>query len=174
MAELWMKTVIIAGPNPQELMSLAQGNREQEIANTTMALGTLVVSVLYNQQVLKSLSQGCAPKGTGTKLSATLENFMPFLGQSSPQNVARLEAFRTQTLATIEPLDKKEIAASKEIDEMLGEGIELGIGSVVAADLPTMNSRAGLYIYLNSLVSTPKPNHTLCANQFVACGQTSC
>ena len=31
----------------------------------------------------------------------------------------------------------------------------LGIDSVVVVDLPTMNSRAGLYIYLNSLASEP-------------------
>jgi mediator of RNA polymerase II transcription subunit 5 len=29
----------------------------------------------------------------------------------------------------------------------------LGIDSIVVVELPTMNSRAGLYIYLNSLVS---------------------
>ena len=156
MTEFWMETVASACHNSQELMSLAQGNRAQEIANTTMALGTLVESVINNQQVLNALSRGSAPKGTGKKLSVTLANFLPFLGQSSAQSAGRLQVFLTQTLVTIEPVDKKVIAASKEIDEMLGEGIELGIESVVAADLPIMNSRAGLYIYLNSLVRPPR------------------
>ena len=87
---------------------------------------------------------------------------MPLLLQSSPQNAARLEVFRTQTLLTIEPVDKKEQAVETEINEILDSTIGIGIDSIVVADLPTMNSRAGLYIYLNSLVSTVASDDGLC------------
>ena len=73
--------------------------------------------------------------------------------QSAPQSAARLELFRTQTLISIEPVDKKEQEANKKLEEMLDETIGLGIDSIVVGDLPTVNSRAGLYVYLNSMVS---------------------
>jgi mediator of RNA polymerase II transcription subunit 5 len=154
----WMDIVAKVGQAANEILSLSGNNHVAEIAATTMALGTLVVAMVDNQQVLKVLSQGSAPKGTVKKLSTTLANFLPILMQSSPQIATRLDAFRMQTLQTlitIEPVDKKEIAASKEIDEMLGGSIELGIDDLIISDLPSMNSRSGLYIYLNSLVSIP-------------------
>jgi mediator of RNA polymerase II transcription subunit 5 len=66
-----------------------------------------------------------------------------------------LEVFRTQTMLAIEPVDKKEKAAEKEIEDILEEGMALGVESMVVAEMPIMNSRAGLYVYLNSLVSSP-------------------
>jgi mediator of RNA polymerase II transcription subunit 5 len=97
------------------------------------------------------------PKPVRKELKDTLANFVPLLLQSSPQSAARLELFRTQTILAIEPVDKKERAADKEIEEILEEGMALGVESMVVGDMPTMNSRAGLYVYLNSLVSALYP-----------------
>lgn len=83
-----------------------------------------------------------------------MAGFVPLLLQSSPQNVQRLDVFRTQTLITILPVDKKERAANAEIDEILDSTIGMNIDNIVVANLPTINSRAGLYIYLSSIVST--------------------
>lgn len=90
--------------------------------------------------------------GTSKELSKSLANFIPLLLQAAPQSAARLEIFRTQTLLTIEPVDKKEQADRKELEEILDETIGMGMESLVVGDLPVMNSRAGLYIYLNALV----------------------
>lgn len=149
----WMELVMAAGQGGAHEMLGLEGGHAEEMGAQTMALGTLVVAVVENGQVLNALGKGRVPKGTSKELSKTLANFVPLLLQSSPQGAARLELFRTQTLVAIEPVDKKEITANKEIDEFLDGNVELGIDSIVVADLPTMNSRAGLYIYLNSLVS---------------------
>ena len=149
----WMELVISAGHNGVHEMLGLGGAHTEELGAEAMALGTLVVAAVENGQVLRALGKGSVPKGTGKQLSKALAKFVPLLLQSSPQSAARLELFRTQTLVAIEPVDKKEMAAHKEIDELLDGNMELGIDSIVVADLPNMNSRAGLYIYLNSLVS---------------------
>lgn len=82
-----------------------------------------------------------------------MTEFVPLLLQSSPQNAQRLDVFRTQTLPTILPVDKKQRAANAEINDILDSAIGMGIDSIVVPELPVVNSRAGLYIYLNSLVS---------------------
>jgi mediator of RNA polymerase II transcription subunit 5 len=117
-----------------------------------MALGTLIVAVVENGQVLRALGKGSVPKATRKEFKDTLANFVPLLLRSSPQSAARLEVFRTQTLLAIEPVNNKERAADKEIEDILEEGMALGIETMAVADMPTMNSRAGLYVYLNSLV----------------------
>jgi mediator of RNA polymerase II transcription subunit 5 len=65
----------------------------------------------------------------------------------------KLELFRTQTLVPLDPIDKKTQAANDEIDQMIDSSMGMGIDSIPVVDLPTVNSRAGLYIYLHSLVS---------------------
>ena len=150
----WMELVTAAANAQHEILNLGAHGNAEEISATTMALGTLVVAVIDNGYIIRALSKKSAPKGTGKHLSKALASFVPLLLQSSPQSAARLELFRTQTMVEIEPVDKKEIEANKEIDAILDGGMGLGIDSVVVADLPTLNSRANLYIYLNSLVST--------------------
>ena len=164
----WMELVTTAADAQHEMLNLG------EISATTMALGTLLAAAIDNGYVLQVLSKsGSAPKGTGKQLSKALSGFVPLLLQSSPQSAARLELFRTRTLVEIEPLDKKAIAVNKEMDAILDDGLGLGIDSVVVADLPTMNSRAALYVYLNSLVSGAlwmlRVRRSLIGN--VACGQ---
>jgi mediator of RNA polymerase II transcription subunit 5 len=65
----------------------------------------------------------------------------------------KLELFRTQTLVPLEPIDKKTQAANDEFDQMIDSSMAMGIESLPVVDLPNMNSRAGLYVYLHSLVS---------------------
>lgn len=79
--------------------------------------------------------------------------------QGAAQIVARLEVFRTQTLAGFEPVDKKKEAANAEMDELLDETI--GLQNIVLPHLDIARSRAGLYIYLNSAVSRGEPDGAL-------------
>ncbi len=65
----------------------------------------------------------------------------------------KLELFRTQTLVPLDPIDRKTQAVNDEIDQMIDSTMAMGIDSISVVDLPTVNSRAGLYIYLQSLVS---------------------
>lgn len=73
--------------------------------------------------------------------------------QNASQIAARLELFRTETLAGFEPIDKKKEAANAEMDELLDE--TLGLQSLSIPDLHVDRSRAGLYIYLNAAVGSP-------------------
>lgn len=70
--------------------------------------------------------------------------------QNASQIAARLELFRTETLAGFEPIDKKKEAANAEMDELLDE--TLGLQNLAIPDLHVDRSRAGLYVYLNAAV----------------------
>ncbi|RDW73519.1 Med5-domain-containing protein [Coleophoma cylindrospora] len=132
--------------------TLGLGSHAEEMSAAIMALGTLLVAVTENGKVLNSFRGGC-PKGISQTLSKCLATCIPLLLQTAPQSAARLEIFRTQTLVAVAPVDKKEQADRKEIEDIMDEAIGLGgMESLVVGDLPTMNSRPGLYIYLNSLL----------------------
>ena len=144
----WMESVITAGDVANEMMGWGHMD---EMTAQNMGLGTLVVAVVENDLVQKALGKGTVPKEERKALSKSLANFVPLL-QGSPLSASRLDDFRMGTLVRIEPVDKKERAADQEIEDILDEGMVLGIESLVVADLPIVNSRAGLYVYLNSLV----------------------
>lgn len=85
-------------------------------------------------------------------LSESLGSFVPSIMQSGASQIAeRLESFRTSTLASFEPLDKKNEAAKAEFDDLIDS--TLGLDNFPVAELPVINTRAGLYIYLNASVS---------------------
>jgi len=146
----WMELVFNSGHAVNDMLITTQ--KQAEISATTNALGTLMVNVVESANVQKLLSNGTVEKGTGNHLSRALANFIPLLQSAPPGTTERLEVFRTKTLISIQPIDKKDIAASKEIDEMLGEGIEVNPDNVDVPELSIMRSRAGLYIYFNALV----------------------
>lgn len=153
----WMEIILAAYHAAQGMLELGGGHME-ELNAQIMALGTLVIAAVENQKVLEVIAKGRVPQGKGKELSKVLSNFVPTLLQSSPQNAARLELFRTQTLVALEPVERKDMSANKEIDEMLDGGMGLGgVDGIVVVEVPTVNSRAGLYIYLNSLVGFSNP-----------------
>jgi mediator of RNA polymerase II transcription subunit 5 len=164
----WMRTVVSVQQAAQEMLGLAQ-THTAEMNAQNMALGTLIVAAVESGRVLHALGKGNVPKHVRKELKDTLASFVPLLLQSSPQSAGRLEVFRTQTMLAIEPVDKKEKAAAKEIEDILEEGMALGVESMVVAEMPTMNSRAGLYVYLNSLVSSSNitNGHSLTSLQLV-------
>ena len=88
-----------------------------------------------------------------------MTTFTPLLIHYAPVIAQKLELFRTQTLVPLDPIEEKRKAANDEIDQMIDSSMAMGamgamaIDSVPVVDLPNVNSRAGLYIYLHSLVS---------------------
>ncbi|KAK0116517.1 mediator complex subunit [Cadophora gregata] len=149
----WMETVVSASRVGHEMLSLAP-THTAEMAAQHMALGTLVIAVVENAKVVHALGTRAVPKTTRKHLGKSLEGFVPLLLQCSPQGAARLEVFRTETLVSLEPIETKEpmAAADKEIEEILEDGLQLGVDSMVVEELPVMNTRAGLYVYFNSLL----------------------
>lgn len=64
----------------------------------------------------------------------------------------KLEHFRTVTLASLDPADqKKKQAADAALSDMMDPAIALE--SFVVDEIPIGNTRAGLFIHLNALVS---------------------
>lgn len=59
--------------------------------------------------------------------------------------------FRSQTLASFEPVDKQKEAAEAQVYEVFDQTV--GLDSFQVRELPVENTRAGLYIYLNAAVS---------------------
>lgn len=84
--------------------------------------------------------------------------FVPSILQSASQIAGRLELFRTETLASLDPADKKKESANAEMDDILDSTV--GLDSFVVPELPISNTRAGLYIYLNAAVGTSTPLKT--------------
>lgn len=157
----WMEIALSAYHAAQGLLELGGGHME-ELNGQIMALGTLVIAAVENQRVLEVIAKGRSlPFGKGRELSKVLSSFVPTLLQSSPQNATRLELFRAQTLVALTPqTEKGDMSANKEIDEMLEGGLGLSVDGIVVEEVPGVNSRAGLYIYLNSLVRTSPPFNT--------------
>jgi mediator of RNA polymerase II transcription subunit 5 len=76
-----------------------------------------------------------------------LQAFLPCIMQSMPPIAAQLEQFRTETLGKYLPAEKKEAAEASYMDSLIG------LDNIQLPELPVVNSRAGLYIYLSAAVS---------------------
>ena len=140
----------------------------QEIAAQNMALGALVVAIVETPGIQRAISKTALPKNIREGLEKCLGRFgfPALIMQNAPPVAARLEGFVTGTLPGLAPVkasekeEKKEGGgAEKEMDDLLGGVGGLGMGlnaepdTMIVEEVPIMNSRAGLYIYLNSLVS---------------------
>lgn len=131
-----------------------------EMFMATLALATFLVAVIEDSGVQRVLARS---RDASKQLVDKLTLFIPLLTHRSPQIAERLQMFVAQTLEILAQGEKHDdgmgigaSAASKEIDRILedtGGGLELELQSLPVADTPVINSRAGLYIYLNSLVS---------------------
>ena len=59
--------------------------------------------------------------------------------------------FRSQTLAKLDPLTKKQEAANAAMESLLDSTV--GLDNFFVPEIPIANTRAGLYIYLHASVS---------------------
>jgi mediator of RNA polymerase II transcription subunit 5 len=73
--------------------------------------------------------------------------FTPSIMQALPDVAGRLEMFRAQTLGKFLPSEKKESELSSYMDNLIG------LDSLQVSEVPILNTRAGLYIYLSAAVS---------------------
>jgi hypothetical protein len=83
--------------------------------------------------------------------------FIPFLSQTSLQLAARLETFKKEYFSMFDGQQSKTIGDGG--DNVMGMDV-----SALELHDPTVHSRAGLYIFLNSLVSLwfGKQVHPMC------------
>ncbi|KAI1076096.1 Med5-domain-containing protein [Whalleya microplaca] len=137
----------------QDVMGQLQSPHSREEMEAARAASVmLLLGICENQTVLNALSRPFA-KDARRALSESLASFIPSIMQSASQIAGRLELFRTETLASFEPADKKKEALNHEMNDLESS---MALDSVVITEIPTVNSRAGLYIYLNAcLVGRP-------------------
>lgn len=83
----------------------------------------------------------------------SLEAFLPTLmqTQATHEMASRLDLFRTQTLASFEPADARKDSAISDMNSYMDN--LLGLERFQVPEIPIVNSRAGLYIYLDAAVS---------------------
>ncbi|KAI0546867.1 mediator of RNA polymerase II transcription subunit 5 [Xylaria curta] len=133
----------------QDVMAQLQNTSREEMEAARAAFVMLLLSICENHLVLRGLSRPAA-KDVRRVLSESLDAFIPSILQSSSQIASRLELFRTETLASFEPVDKnKKEVSNMDIDDLESS---MALDSIVIPDIPISNSRAGLYIYLNALL----------------------
>lgn len=152
---LWMEGVISATRSQHELPTLSR-SQTAEMNAQNMALGTLIVSVVENGLIQNAISRGCLGPRLGKRFKEALAGLIPLmLMQNSPQGAARLEGFLAETMPAIEPLEKTaKISVDKEIEVIIEEGLEdaMAVDSIIVREFAVVNTRAGLYVYLNSLL----------------------
>ncbi|SPQ21889.1 8b6b1964-9f6b-4b76-8ea6-73ca0a4b37d5 [Thermothielavioides terrestris] len=120
-----------------------------ETARARNAFALLVFAFSENPVVIKTLSRP-AFKGLCKTLSDSLVAFMPCIMQVMPEVAGALELFRTQTLCKFLPSEKKESELNNYMDNLIG------LDSLQIPEVPVVNTRAGLYIYLSAaLVGRP-------------------
>ncbi|KAF2966809.1 hypothetical protein GQX73_g6752 [Xylaria multiplex] len=137
----------------QDVMGQLQNTSREEMEAARAAFVMLLLSVCENHFVLRGLSRAAA-KDVRRVLSEALTSFIPSILQNSSQIASRLELFRTETLASFEPVDKdKKVVPNMDFEDLESS---MALDSIAIPELPISNSRAGLYIYLNaSLVGRP-------------------
>ncbi|KAI1391543.1 Med5-domain-containing protein [Hypoxylon trugodes] len=133
-------------------MHLANPQSRDEMEAARAAFIMLLLSICENQMVLNALSRPFA-KSARRALYASLATFVPSILQNASQIASRLELFRTETLASFEPADKNTESSQTMMDDIEST---MALDNFVVPELPNVNSRAGLYIYLNAaLVGRP-------------------
>lgn len=128
-----------------------QARHEMESARAAFIM--LLLATCENPVVLRTLALPSPFAETARRaLGEALAAFVPSILQASTEPIVqKLERFRTETLTSFEPVDGRAEAAKAEIDELLDS--TMGLDAVVLPEVPVVNTRAGLYIYLNAAVS---------------------
>lgn len=149
----WMELFIAANATVTADM-LAEKDSRQGIADLETARAAfvpLLLRLVDNEILVRVISKPFA-RSIRKHLSESLGSFIQTL-QPVPPFVERLEVFRTETLAQLDPVDKKKQATNAAMDDLLDSTV--GLESFVIADIPISNARASLYVYLNAAVSLP-------------------
>ncbi|KAK8210323.1 hypothetical protein M8818_003491 [Zalaria obscura] len=108
------------------------------------ALGLLTLAILGNDHIKKAELSRASAAQTRTRLAGAVSHFAGILGQSAATPVGTQAAQRLQILSRTPPLVGG--------DGKPGLLPEFSAGEISSAvqDLPVVNSRAGLYVYLNA------------------------
>lgn len=150
----WLEGTITLAQAQHQLLALLNVQSD-EVTAQIMATGTFVVTVLENEFIQSAIAKGHVNKTSRKRLEKVVSNFITLMLLHWPQGVDRLEAFRTETLPAIEPVEKtSKSGVDKDIDDIIGEGISgaISVNNMVVSEMDEVNTRVGLYIFLSSLL----------------------
>ncbi|KAH6845434.1 mediator complex, subunit Med5 [Chaetomium sp. MPI-CAGE-AT-0009] len=120
-----------------------------EMGDARTAFVLLLIAFSENSLARMTLSRRLC-KDVCKQLSDALQTFIPCVMQVLPEMAGRLEQFRTETLGKYLPAEKKEVEVNSYMDSLLD------MDNFQIPEMPVVNSRAGLYIYLSAaLVGRP-------------------
>ncbi|KAF2204756.1 Med5-domain-containing protein [Delitschia confertaspora ATCC 74209] len=143
----WMSAMVASHTSDSMIQAMAgiQQHPQQQSINVRDALGMLVAGLIENVKIIELLNRPQL-KELRKRFAQSLSSFIPFLSQTSLQMANRLEMSQ-----------KEHDFHDKSLTNLNGENGETNLG--VAAlqleavmDLPAINTRAGLYVFLNSIL----------------------
>ncbi|KAF1946196.1 Med5-domain-containing protein [Clathrospora elynae] len=148
----WMQAMVTSHTSDTMIQAMAGIQQpQQQSINVREGLAMLVVGIIENSKILQTLNN---PKGRDIRKAFTQSfcSFIPFLSHNSAGSQTSLQ------LANRLEISQKQHDFYEKIPTVHGESDEsnslevaaLQLGAVM--DLPTSNTRAGLYIFLNSLL----------------------
>ncbi|GAO17031.1 hypothetical protein UVI_02021950 [Ustilaginoidea virens] len=142
----WMELFTLASNAlAADALHNSQAFHDMDVARA--AFIPLLLRLVETPVFVQAISRPFARGGFRKHLSNSLSGFMQTL-QHAPF-VDRLEIFRSDTLAKLDPVDKKkQAAANAAMDELLET--TMGVDNFVIPDLPISNTRAALYVFLNA------------------------
>ncbi|KAF1849615.1 Med5-domain-containing protein [Cucurbitaria berberidis CBS 394.84] len=148
----WMQAMVTSHTSDTMIQAMTGIQQpQQQSINVREALGMLLVGIVENQKMLQILDH---PKGKDIrkKFTQSFSSFIPFLSHNSVGSQTSLQ------LANRLELSQKQHDFYEKISTVHGESSE-NTGLEVAAlqldavmDLPHLNTRAGLYVFVNSLL----------------------
>ncbi|KAF2013729.1 mediator of RNA polymeras-like protein II transcription subunit 5 [Aaosphaeria arxii CBS 175.79] len=144
----WMSAMVTSHTSDSMIQAMAgiQQHPQQQSLNVREALGMLVMALIENVKILNLLASEPA-KDIRKQFAQALTTFVSFLSQTSLQIANRIEISQKEH----DFHDKPTANADGDVSENHElEVAALQLGAVI--DLPMMNTRAGLYVYLNSLL----------------------
>ncbi|KAK4163563.1 putative mediator of RNA polymerase II transcription subunit 5 [Cladorrhinum sp. PSN259] len=123
--------------------------QKNEVASSRDAFILFLIAFSENSTVLLTLNRPIA-KNVRKHLSDSLETFIPQVMHISPDFSGRLELFRTEHLLTFDSAEKKD-AAVADMNSYMDS--LMGLDSFQVSEIPVLNTRAGLYIYLSAALA---------------------
>ncbi|KAI1002732.1 Mediator of RNA polymerase II transcription subunit 5 [Podosphaera aphanis] len=151
----WMESVTTAVHSQHQLQTAPHAQISELHAQST-ALGTLIVSVVENVHIQNAIAKGYVAAGMRKRLREALTSFISIMFlHNSPQTASRLETFRSETFPAIEPVEKTvKNGIDMDIEEIIKEGLDssMAVENIVVSEMAYVNTRAGLYVFLNSLL----------------------
>ncbi|KAF1973144.1 mediator of RNA polymeras-like protein II transcription subunit 5 [Bimuria novae-zelandiae CBS 107.79] len=162
----WMSAMVTSHTSDSMIQAMAgiQQQPQEQSINVREGLGMLAVGLIENSKILQLLTKD-QHKDIRTGFVQALTDFIPFVSQTHIQIANRLEIFRKEH-------DLSEPAVPGPDGETNGNaGLDVAALQLEAViDLPQINTRAGLFIFLNALlVARPLTDDVVINNYLQAC-----